>query len=83
MSEPCQFCMAGSGFGAEKAQLVLYEGFWRPWPLVMSRPDAPMILADVCPVCDRERFNAEEVPRLNAKLEAMKNAGGDHAVQDS
>lgn len=69
MSEPCQYCMAGSSFGTEKAQLVLYEGHWQPWPLVMSRPDAPMVHCDICPVCDRERFNEEEVPRLNEKFQ--------------
>lgn len=69
---PCQFCMSGSSFGSEKAQLVLYEGRWHPWPLVTPRPDAPMVLTDICPVCDRERFNDEEVPRLNAKIEAAK-----------
>lgn len=69
---PCQFCMSGSSFGTEKAQLVLWEGQWRPWPLVASRPDAPMILADICPVCDRERFNEEEVPRLNEKINRLR-----------
>lgn len=66
---PCQFCMSGSSLESEKAQLVLFEGRWQPWPLVMSRPEgAPMILADICPVCDRVRFNEEEVPRLNEKI---------------
>lgn len=72
MTTVCQFCMSGSSLGSERAQLVLCEGQWQPWPLVASRPEAPMILADICPVCDRERFNAEEVPRLNAKIAAMQ-----------
>lgn len=72
---PCQYCMSGGSFSIpnEKAQLVLYDNVWQPWPLVTPIPDnAPMLLCDVCPVCDRERFNAEEVPRLNAKIDAWK-----------
>jgi hypothetical protein len=65
---PCPFCMSMSSRVVGKAQLVLFEGRWQPWPLVSPLPDAPMVLADVCPACDRERFNAEEVPRLNRKL---------------
>lgn len=68
MSDPCQYCMGGRSLGAFKAQLVLFEGSWEPWPLVMPRPAVPTILADVCPVCDTERFNTEEVPRLNARM---------------
>jgi len=69
MSEPCQFCMAGSSFGTSKAQLVLYEGSWQAWPLVMSIPyDCPVIVSDICPVCDTERFNNEEIPILNKKI---------------
>lgn len=72
MNNICQFCMSGSDFGTEKAQLVLHEGQWQPWPLVMTRPEAaPMLLTDICPVCDREKFNDEEVPRLNAKIQAL------------
>ena len=74
MTEPCQYCMSGSSFGQESAQLVLIDGQWQPWPLVAARPEVPMILADICPVCDRERFNAEEVPRLNAKIAARRAA---------
>lgn len=62
---PCQFCMSGSSLSRQRAQLVLLDGVWQPWPLVMARPDTPMILCEVCPVCERERFNTEEVPRLN------------------
>lgn len=66
---PCQFCMDGR----EKAQLVLHEGAWHPWPLVCALPDAaPTLLCDICPGCDRDRFNAEEVPRLNEKIAALK-----------
>lgn len=68
MSDVCQFCMAGT-VGAQKAQLVLYEGSWQPWPLVAPMPDdVPVILCDICPGCDRERFNEQEVPRLNQKI---------------
>lgn len=73
MTDICQFCMSGSNFGAEKAQLILWNGRWQPWPLVSSKPDAPMLLADVCPVCDTQRFNAEEVPRLNEKIAEFQN----------
>ena len=69
---PCQFCMSGSSLGSEKAQIVLYEGRWQPWPLVMSRPDTPVIMTDICPVCDTERFNVEEVPRLNAAIQMAR-----------
>lgn len=31
-----------------------------------------MILCEVCPVCERERFNAEELGRLNAKIRAAR-----------
>lgn len=67
---PCQYCMDGR----DKAQLILCEGAWQPWPLVASLPphDA-MILCDVCPECDRERFNTEEVPRLNDKISARNS----------
>ncbi len=66
---PCQYCMSGSTLGAQQAQLVLHEGRWQPWPLVGTRPSgAPRLLTSICPVCDRERFNAEAVPRLNAEI---------------
>ena len=72
MSGPCQYCMAGSSLGPEKPQLVLYEGHWQPWPLVMPLPGvAYVVRCDICPACDRERFNAEEVPRLNKRFEAL------------
>jgi hypothetical protein len=62
---PCQFCMSGE----QQAQLILHEGQWQPWPLVASRPtNAPRLLSGICPVCDRERFNAEAVPKLNAAI---------------
>lgn len=66
-SGPCQHCMDEG-----RAQLVLVEGSWQPWPIVATRPDnAPMITTEVCPICDTERFNTEEVPRLNAKIAAF------------
>lgn len=57
----CQLCMDDG-----RAQLVLHEGAWHPWPLVCVRSDdAPVIATRICPACETDRFNAEEVPRLN------------------
>lgn len=75
---PCQYCMSGSSLGNQKAQLVLFEGSWEPWPLVSPRPDgAPLILSSICPVCDRERFNAEAVPQINERIAALATAESD------
>ncbi len=70
MTIPCQFCLSDSSLGRQRVQLVLLDGTWQPWPLITARPDAPMLLCEVCPVCERERFNAEELDRLNANIRA-------------
>lgn len=78
---PCQFCMSGSSFGREDAQLVLYEGQWQPWPLVSPRPNAPVIRTSICPVCERERFNAEAIPILNEKIAEHQRAAKSRGQQ--
>ncbi len=61
--------------GDQKAQLILCDGQWQPWPLVASLPPHQgLVLCNVCPECDRERFNEEEVPRLNKVIEARNAA---------
>lgn len=70
---PCQYCMSGSSAGSQRALLILVNGQWQPWPLVAAKPDVPTLLCEICPVCDRENFNVEEVPRLNAKIAALPN----------
>lgn len=64
---PCQLCMSGSSFGAEKAQYLLINGHWNPWPLVASKPDNVPCVRLRCHICDEAGYR-EDAAALNARI---------------
>lgn len=60
---PCQLCMGG----AEKAQYLLIDGHWQPWPLVASKPDDVPCVRLRCYICDVDGYR-EDAAAMNKRI---------------
>lgn len=67
---PCQLCMNGE----EKAQYLLIDGQWQPWPLVASKPDDVPCMRLRCHVCDEAGYR-EDAAEINGRIAAAKVTG--------